>query len=369
MPEAPKMCSKIQRIATGAKADRIAPAQLLGKFEAMEGESRVYTSSVLACPICALLGVEWSKVIEKVELGDFDSSKTALLMSAEEYLHVWSVMVSLSVEQNIAALLGRRIAGGPAIPVLFAMSTAPNFEVGLSRISRYKHMFGPVRFVTSNLGDSCTIRVLSDSSHATLPGTLSSAQIIYLHAKTLAMAVRHLKPLDVSLPLPMDERVALTELFQMVPTEGEAKITYREVSMRTPFIAPNEELWKETERDLESQSLIMSQNAPVSNRLRAVMLESFGTPDSSLDHACARLNVSKSTLLRRLRDEGTTFRKLRDGLRRELAERYLKTSDLNNQQISFLLGFNNISAFQRAFRGWTGMTPRSFRTANTRSDS
>ncbi|MEM6565886.1 MAG: helix-turn-helix domain-containing protein [Pseudomonadota bacterium] len=341
--------------------DRFEPVHLLGNSEAMEVQSRVYTSSVLAGPICALLGIEWSKVIEKAEFGDLASGDTALLMSAEEYLHVWSVMVSLSAEQNIASLLGRRIASGPAIPVLFAMSTAPNFEIGLSRISRYKHLFGPVRFVTANLGNTCTIRVLSDSGHASLPGTLSSAQIIYLHAKSLAMAVRPLKPISISLPLPNDERKALEELFQTVPTEGEPSISYTAVSMRTPFIAPNEELWKATERDLESQSVIMAQNASITNRVRAVMLESFGTPDSSLTHACSRLNISKSTLLRRLRNEGTTFRALRDSLRKELALRYLKTSDLNNQQICYLLGFNNTSAFQRAFRNWTGTTPQKYR--------
>ncbi|MEM9497122.1 MAG: helix-turn-helix domain-containing protein [Pseudomonadota bacterium] len=333
----------------------------------MEKDSRVYTSSVLAGPICALLGVEWPEVVVKAALGDLAASKTALLMSAEEYLHVWNVMVSLSAEQHIAALLGRRIASGPAIPVLFAMSTAPNFEVGLSRISRYKHLFGPVKFVASYQENTCTIRVLPDSSLATLPGTLSSAQIIYLHSKALTMAVRPPKPLSVSLPLPQYEREALAELFEAVPTQGDPDITYRSVSMRTPFIAPNEELWKETERDLESQSLIMTKNVSLSNRVRAVMLESFGTPDSSLAYTCSRLNMSKSTLLRHLRDEGTSFRTLREGLRKELAERYLRSSDLNNQQICHLLGFNNTSAFQRAFRKWTGMTPRKFRAEHKHS--
>ena len=78
-------------------------------------------------------------------------------------------------------------------------------------------------------------------------------------------------------------------------------------------------------------------------------------------HICGRMKLSRSTLLRRLDDEGITFQSLLDETRKELAIRYLVKSDLTNQQIAHLVGYRDPNAFQRAFRKWTGMTPQDLR--------
>ena len=64
------------------------------------------------------------------------------------------------------------------------------------------------------------------------------------------------------------------------------------------------------------------------------------------------------TLTRRLRNEGTTFRGLLDELRLQLAERYLRQPNLSVDEVAFLLGYSERSAFHRAFRRWTGRAPR-----------
>ena len=57
-----------------------------------------------------------------------------------------------------------------------------------------------------------------------------------------------------------------------------------------------------------------------------------------------------------LRDEGTSFQAVREDVRRALAARYLE-DDLSIAEISFLLGFSEPSAFFRAWKRWTGLTP------------
>jgi AraC-like DNA-binding protein len=91
------------------------------------------------------------------------------------------------------------------------------------------------------------------------------------------------------------------------------------------------------------------------------MLEAFSVTDPTIAHVCGRLKLSRSTLLRRLDDEGITFQSLLDETRKELAIRYLVKSNLNNQQIAHLVGYRDPNAFQRAFRKWTGMTPQDLR--------
>ncbi|MEM6636720.1 MAG: AraC family transcriptional regulator [Pseudomonadota bacterium] len=122
-------------------------------------------------------------------------------------------------------------------------------------------------------------------------------------------------------------------------------------------MSQNDPLWAATEEDLQVKSLIMSGDSPMVHRVRTTLLEAFATTDPTIFHVTARLNTSKSTLVRRLSDEGTIFQSLLDETRSELAWRYLKTSALNNQQISHLLGYRDTSAFQRGFCKWTGQTP------------
>lgn len=64
---------------------------------------------------------------------------------------------------------------------------------------------------------------------------------------------------------------------------------------------------------------------------------------------------------RQLEKEGTSFRAIRDNLRFQLAKEYLSTDDLNMDAIAFLLGYLEVNSFVRAFTGWAGESPSSFR--------
>jgi AraC-like DNA-binding protein len=75
-----------------------------------------------------------------------------------------------------------------------------------------------------------------------------------------------------------------------------------------------------------------------------------------------RLGVSRRTLARRLASEGMTFAEVLDGLRSDLARRYLQESDLPMSKVAWLLGYRETSAFNHAFKRWTGETPRQVRS-------
>ncbi len=74
-----------------------------------------------------------------------------------------------------------------------------------------------------------------------------------------------------------------------------------------------------------------------------------------------RLHVSPRTLQRRLTGAGTSFQDEVDAVRRELAFEYLRDANLGVSQVAFLLGYSELSTFDRAFKRWTGMTPRVWR--------
>jgi len=82
----------------------------------------------------------------------------------------------------------------------------------------------------------------------------------------------------------------------------------------------------------------------------------------SIEQVAHHLNLSLRTLQRRLKEEGYTFKKLIDELRKDFAFSYLKRPDLSITEIAFLLDYADTSAFSRSFKRWTGQSPISYRS-------
>ena len=81
----------------------------------------------------------------------------------------------------------------------------------------------------------------------------------------------------------------------------------------------------------------------------------------SLAAVARRMNLSERSLRRRLEAAALSFRELVDSVRHEHALELLVDSEVSLKEVSFLLGFSEPSAFSRAFRRWTGTSPRATR--------
>ncbi|MVM29481.1 helix-turn-helix domain-containing protein [Spirosoma sp. HMF4905] len=84
----------------------------------------------------------------------------------------------------------------------------------------------------------------------------------------------------------------------------------------------------------------------------------LGVP--TLDAIASNLNVSSRSLQRKLQEEGVTYQQLTDSIRKSLALHYLQAGQYPIKEVSCILGYNELSAFNRAFRRWTGTTPVSY---------
>ncbi len=85
----------------------------------------------------------------------------------------------------------------------------------------------------------------------------------------------------------------------------------------------------------------------------------LGLPE--IDDAAKQLGLSIRTLQRKLSDNQLTFSSMIDNIRKELAFSYLSNTKTKVIYITQMLGFSEQSAFQRAFKRWTGQTPKQYR--------
>ncbi|WP_298434819.1 AraC family transcriptional regulator [uncultured Jannaschia sp.] len=91
------------------------------------------------------------------------------------------------------------------------------------------------------------------------------------------------------------------------------------------------------------------------------MLADLHQGSLSMDAVARDLGLGRQTLYRRLKDEGTTFAQVHDDLRRRMAMEYLGARRVSVGETAYLLGFSEASAFVRAFKRWTGVSPTAWR--------
>jgi AraC-like DNA-binding protein len=123
---------------------------------------------------------------------------------------------------------------------------------------------------------------------------------------------------------------------------------------RPALAARIEERWLQKRAELSLATTI---------RERAIRFlgEELERGNATAERLADRLGLSVRTLHRRLRDEGTTHRKLLDDLRRELAERLLVEEGRTVREATTRLGFSEPAALKRAVKRWFGVSPTALR--------
>ena len=105
----------------------------------------------------------------------------------------------------------------------------------------------------------------------------------------------------------------------------------------------------------------------VVSRARAAVLEHLSSGEGTAEDAAKELHMSPRTLQRKLAEAKTSYLQLVDDTRKDLALRYIEDPHRTLTDITFSLGFSQQSAFTRAFRRWTGLSPSDYRARSTAS--
>lgn len=98
-------------------------------------------------------------------------------------------------------------------------------------------------------------------------------------------------------------------------------------------------------------------------RVRAALFASLSKGPPNADNLAQTMGIARRTLTRRLSREGASFNALLSEVRRQAGKRYLAETDHTIDDIAFLLGYSESSAFVRAFRRWEGQSPAAYRRA------
>ena len=93
------------------------------------------------------------------------------------------------------------------------------------------------------------------------------------------------------------------------------------------------------------------------NRVKAAVIDGLANGQVTETSIAKEMYTTPRNLHRKLQKEDTSFKTLLTEVRKELAQQYIQDRSKTLTEISFMLGFSEVSSFSRAFKGWTGRPP------------
>jgi AraC-like DNA-binding protein len=176
---------------------------------------------------------------------------------------------------------------------------------------------------------------------------------------------RSLVPVSVSFAHPRTEHIEEFENCFRCPVRfgrEENVVQIKLSDLQIPLAASDDRLLTVL-RGLCEDALSRRGHRPLSlvEKVEHTIADRLAKGEAKLDIAASELGMSPRSLSRRLAESGTSFNRIVEDLRQKLATRYLGESGLRLAEISFLLGYTDVSSFNHAFKRWTGKTPSAFR--------
>jgi AraC-like DNA-binding protein len=297
--------------------------------------------------------------IEEAQLRDPDAR---IPLSA--IVRLWRAVVLRLPDPALGLRLGKDVRTRDFGLVGYTMAFSGTVGAALTRLTRYDRIVSESLVVHLDTGAEGTwVRVDAEPAlQAFRPA--ADARLATLLSVCREIAAAPIAPVTVHLPYRRPEDVRDYERFFRAPLEFGAPATALLLSQEdlARRVSSSDEVLTGYLDHLAEQILTsLGAEHTIRDRVRRLLWSSLsdGVPD--LDDVARRLGMSARTLQRRLRDEGTTFAAVLTGFRQDMARPLLRDGRLAVSEVAFLLGYEDPSSFQRAFRRWSGRSPRAFR--------
>lgn len=258
----------------------------------------------------------------------------------------------------------RRLPWGTYGMLCRASITAPNLEVALKRWCRHHRLLTEdVLFELSASDETATISIREQRDLGPLREFCLVTLLRYVlgfscWAVDSAIALR-----TAEFPFPEPHHVSVypTIFCRSLSFDADrARIVFDKHYLSLPLTRSAADLDSMLKGALRLTVLPYRRDRLLVERVRRVLREARGRSLGAEDVA-SELALSTRTMHRRLREEVTSLRDLKEEAKLELAKQELMRGRVPIKRIAEIAGFRNEKSFSRAFRNWTGASPREFR--------
>jgi AraC-like DNA-binding protein len=332
---------------------------------------RASISAVLVRPLAAALAAD-PKALEafyaSTDLTPQMLADAEARLSPAQFCVAWAETIRLSGNPLLALHLADAMPVGAFGIVEYVCRAAPTLREALRQWVRYLGILDDaveVGLVAS--GPHGALRVLTESEAPAPASHELCFAVVARHAKAMLPGRFRVAEVRFSHVMSAARRAEYRAFFECDVTFGalHTEMLIDESVLDAPLPTADANLEAILVPLAAAQRGRASPHPLLTDQVRRALRAALTSDDAQLESVARRLGMTGRSLQRRLKDEGTVFQTIRDEMRRELADHYLG-QEMSFAEISFLLGFSEPSAFFRAFKRWTGLTPLERRSTLTR---
>ena len=278
----------------------------------------------------------------------------------------WRLATEFTADEAIGIHVAEWLPRGALDLVEYAFRSSGSLADGLGRVARYGRVLSDrvaARMVDG--GEGVLLMFRDTGSTALHPGRTEFALATALKLAREGVG-NNVTPVQVCFAHPAPKATGEHHRFFGVPVRfaaGSNSMLLSAEDAARPLQGADEALSAIVRRRLDK--LLTERDGQMSgslgDRVRRLMVARVGKVPVTPDSVGRSLAVSRRTLSRRLAEEGTSFRRILDDVRRELACALLQDRSASVADVAFVLQYSEPAAFNRSFRRWTGQPPRAFR--------
>lgn len=290
------------------------------------------------------------------------ASQCPIQVSLSQYIHLFEQIQLQQADPLIGLKLGQVTQISQLDPASFAAVHSENLAVALERFKRYKKLICP-EIIDYAIGETAVkIRVKWSNQQAFSDMMFDAFVSNFVHMLRLALAEPvHLQKITLTRA---ELAQGYAEFFACpIDLQQKENAFYLDADLLArPFVSYNPDLLHLLLPSLNQQ--ITQQPLNLVQQVKTALIDMMNGNKPTLDQVAQKLAISRRTLQRQLSQQGYQYQQLLDEVRLQIACEMLQQNQLENGEIAFYLGFDEVNSFHRFFVQQMQQTPNTWRNKN-----
>ena len=289
--------------------------------------------------------------------------QTRVLVSTEELFALWHAIEVVSSDPLIGIKLGVETKTERFHPMAIAALSTQNLVAATEHLARYKKLTAPEEILSKLGKEEFSIGFRWLLAVDAEPQVLTDYCFSWMISLARHGTGTQLNPLRVEYVQQRSNLRVLERSFGCKALSGASRnaIVFRASDATAPFVTRNVELLDLLAPQFEEQLRQCGEEDSFTELVRRAIQDRLTGQRPSIDVISQALHMSPRTLQRRLQESGSSFQRVLDEARHQMARYYLSNSVLELNEAAYLLGFEDPNSFGRAFRTWEGVPPSDWR--------
>lgn len=310
------------------------------------------------------LGVDIDTFLRSLDIAPETVRSPDSYIPVETYLRIQDEAAAYVNDPYLGLHMGEFAQPGSWSILGYLMMNCQTLGEAFEKAGRYQRIIGNVIQARAEFGPG-TVRLVYFTPPHVPPMSRHCFEATFSSSVRLmrTLSGSPLNPLEVTFVYPAPDSLAEYERIFNCPVHFSSQDNSMTLDMRIgslPVRLANPSLLAHFEQYARDFLAQMERKDETTQTVTRIILARLDDESLSIEKVAREMSVSVRTLQMRLEAEGVVFSDLLRDIRQRLAQKYLR-ENYSVEQITYLLGFSEPSVFRKAFKKWTGVTPRQYR--------